>query len=83
LIDEVTTISLETILNVVYGIRWDRNQANKSTSNTRPEQEAEQVLNAPLNSEAGVENMEDITRNVQRWRMARKIRTSQTQMPSD
>ena len=83
MIDEVTTISLETILNVVYGIRWDRNQANKSTSNTRPEQEAEQVLNAPLNSEAGVENMEDITRNVQRWRMARKIRTSQTQMPSD
>jgi hypothetical protein len=54
-----------------------------STFNTRPEQEAEQVLNAPLNSEAGVENMEDITRNVQRWRMARKIRTSQTQMSSD
>jgi hypothetical protein len=65
LIDEVTTISLETMLNVVYGIRWDRNQANNSTFNTRPEQEAEQVLNAPLNSEAGVENMEDITRNVQ------------------
>ncbi len=65
MIDEVTTISLETMLNVVYGIRWDRNQANNSTSNTRSEQEAEQVLNAPLNSEAGVENMEDITRNVQ------------------
>jgi hypothetical protein len=42
LIDEETANSLETILNVVYGIRWERNQANSSASmpsNANPQQE--------------------------------------------
>jgi hypothetical protein len=68
LIDEDTAISLETILNVVYGVRWDRNQENSSpseSSNTSPEQEVEQEVNDPSNSEAGVEGREDIAMNVQ------------------
>jgi len=66
LIDEETANSLETILNVVYGIRWERNQANSSASmpsNANPQQE---LTDSPMNSEAGVENTEDnIAMNVQ------------------